>query len=69
MQNLTAQEQKVQLIKELADLKMTDIGREMTAEEFDYLYDMPLDELIQGIINLKTLIEFKAWLKQTKISL
>ena len=69
MENLTAEQQKVQLIKELADLKMTDIGRKMTAEEFDYLYDMPLDELIQGIINLKTLIEFKAWLKQTKISL
>ena len=69
MQKVTEQDYKVRLINDLAELKKIDTGLELTAEEFDYLYDMSLDELLQGIVNLKTLIEFKAWLKNTKISL
>lgn len=62
MQNLTAEQQKVSLIKELADLKQTAVGLEMTVEEFDNLYDMSLDELVQGVINIKTLIAFREFM-------
>ena len=63
MQNLTVEQHKVSLIKELADLKQTAVGLEMTVEEFDNLYDMSLDELVQGVINIKTLIAFREFMR------
>ena len=64
MQNLTTEQQKVSLIKELADLKRNDIGKELTTDEFDYLYDMSIDELLLRINAIKTLLEFRAWLTE-----
>lgn len=64
MQNLTTEQQKVSLIKELADLKRNDIGKELTTDEFDYLYDMSIDELLIRINAIKTLLEFRAWLTE-----
>lgn len=64
MQHLTTREQKLHLIKELADLKRTDIGKELSTDEFDYLYDMSIDNLLLRINALKGLIEFRTWLIQ-----
>lgn len=62
MTTLTSEQQKVSLIKELADLKQTAVGREMTVEEFDNLYDMSLDDLVQAIVNIKTLLAFRVFM-------
>lgn len=64
MQNLTTEQQKVSLIKELADLKRNDIGKELTTDEFDYLYDMSIEQLLIRINAIKTLLEFRAWLTE-----
>ena len=69
METLTADQQKIKLIKQLADLKKTDIGKDMSPEEFDYLYDMSLEELVETILALRTLIAFKQWLNNATTTL
>ena len=69
METLTADQQKIKLIKQLADLKKTDIGKDMSTEEFDYLYDMSLEELVNTILALRTLIAFKQWLNNATTTL
>lgn len=62
MENLTESQQKVELIKELAEIKRRDINAELSVEEFDTLYDLGIDELLIRINAIKTLLEFRAWL-------
>lgn len=62
MENLTESQQKVELIKELADIKRKDINAELSVEEFDTLYDLGIDELLLRINAIKTLLEFRSWL-------
>lgn len=62
MENLTETQQKIELIKELADIKRNDINAELSVDEFDTLYDLDIDELLIRIQAIKTLIEFRNWL-------
>lgn len=66
MEQLPIEQQKVMLIKDVADLKKSMINKELSSEEFDELYDMPVDDLIKAIINLKTLKEFQDMLMALK---
>lgn len=69
METLTGEQQKIELIKQLADLKKTSIGKDISTEEFDYLYDMSLEELVDAILALRTLIAFKQWLNNATTTL
>jgi hypothetical protein len=62
MENSTENQQKIELIKELADIKRKDIDAELSVEEFDSLYDLSIDELLVRIQAIKTLIGFRNWL-------
>jgi len=62
MENSTETQQKIELIKELADIKRKDIDAELSVEEFDSLYDLGIDELLVRIQAIKTLIQFRNWL-------
>jgi hypothetical protein len=62
METLTETQQKIELIKELADIKRNDINAELSVDEFDTLYDLCIDDLLVRIQAIKTLIAFRNWL-------